>query len=160
MLAGTRAQITLVLSTHLLRLFRSTPHPKLPGTIYTAAEEIERAGGKALPLIVDIRQADQVQDAIEQTVKKFGGLDIVINNASAISLTPTQKTPVKTYDLMNSINSRGTYLTSAVSVKLSRQIVFSSANVWTSLTTVCRPSPVALSRARTQPSHSLIRPAP
>ncbi|BGO91649.1 hypothetical protein NBRC10512_008096 [Rhodotorula toruloides] len=91
----------------------ATPHPKLPGTIYTAAEAIEEAGGKALPLVVDIRQADQ---AIEETASKFNGIDIVINNASAISLTDSQHTPVKTYDLMSAINGRGTYLTSALAI--------------------------------------------
>jgi len=85
-------------------------HPKLPGTIYTAAEEIEAAGGKALPCIVDIRYEDQVKKAVEETVAKFGGIDILINNASAISLTGTLRTPMKTYDLMNQINARGTYL--------------------------------------------------
>uniref|UniRef100_A0A0K3CM76 Hydroxysteroid dehydrogenase-like protein 2 n=1 Tax=Rhodotorula toruloides TaxID=5286 RepID=A0A0K3CM76_RHOTO len=94
----------------------ATPHPKLPGTIYTAAEAIEEAGGKALPLVVDIRQADQVEKAIEETASKFNGIDIVINNASAISLTDSQHTPVKTYDLMSAINGRGTYLTSALAI--------------------------------------------
>jgi citronellol/citronellal dehydrogenase len=88
------------------------PHPKLPGTIYTAAEEIEKAGGKALPVICDIRFEDQVQAAVEQTVAKFGGLDICVNNASAISLTGTLQTDMKRYDLMNGINARGTYLVS------------------------------------------------
>jgi len=90
----------------------ATAHPKLPGTIYTAAEEIEAAGGKALPCIVDIRFEDQVNKAIDETVSKFGGIDILVNNASAISLTGTQVTPMKTYDLMNQINARGTYLCS------------------------------------------------
>ncbi|XP_078656348.1 hydroxysteroid dehydrogenase-like protein 2 isoform X1 [Branchiostoma floridae x Branchiostoma belcheri] len=88
------------------------PHPKLPGTIYTAAEEIEAAGGKCLPCIVDIRYEDQVQSAVEQAVQKFGGIDILVNNASAISLTGTLETPMKRYDLMNGINARGTYLVS------------------------------------------------
>jgi len=88
------------------------PHPTLPGTIYTAAEEIEAAGGKALPLVVDIRFEDQVRDAVEKTVEKFGGIDILINNASAISLTGTLETPMKRYDLMHQINVRGTYLCS------------------------------------------------
>ncbi len=88
------------------------PHPKLPGTIYTAAKEIEAAGGKALPLIVDVRQEDQVYEAVERTVGAFGGIDICVNNASAISLTPTLQTDMKRYDLMHQINLRGTFLTS------------------------------------------------
>jgi citronellol/citronellal dehydrogenase len=87
-------------------------HPKLPGTIYTAAEEIERAGGKALPLIVDVRDEANVLDAVAQTVARFGGIDICVNNASAISLTGTEATDMKRYDLMNQINARGTFLTS------------------------------------------------
>jgi len=87
-------------------------HPKLPGTIYTAAEEIEQAGGKALPLIVDVRDEANVLDAVAQTVAKFGGIDICVNNASAISLTGTEATDMKRYDLMNQINARGTFLTS------------------------------------------------
>jgi citronellol/citronellal dehydrogenase len=88
------------------------PHPKLPGTIYTAADEIEKAGGKALPLIVDVRDEASVLSAVEQTAAKFGGIDICVNNASAISLTGTLATDMKRYDLMNQINARGTYLTS------------------------------------------------
>lgn len=91
-------------------------NPKLPGTIYSAAAEIEAAGGKALPLQVDIRFEDQVQAAIAKTVETFGGLDILINNASAISLTGTLETPMKRYDLMHQINIRGTYLTSQVAI--------------------------------------------
>lgn len=85
------------------------PHPKLPGTIYTAAEEIEAAGGKALPLIVDVRSEDQIQSAVEQAVKTFGGIDILVNNASAISLTGTLSTPMKRFDLMHQVNTRGTF---------------------------------------------------
>lgn len=92
------------------------PHPNLPGTIYTAAEEIEAAGGKALPLVCDIRSEDAVQAAVDATVEKFGGLDICINNASAISLTGTEATPMKRYDLMNQINARGTFLLSKLCV--------------------------------------------
>jgi citronellol/citronellal dehydrogenase len=88
------------------------PHPKLPGTIYTAAQEIEAAGGKALPLVVDVRDEASVQAAVEQTVAKFGGLDICVNNASAIQLTGTLQTDMKRYDLMHQINTRGTYVTS------------------------------------------------
>jgi len=90
----------------------SDPHPKLPGTIYTAAAEIEQDGGKALPILCDIRFEDQVQAAAEQTANHFGGIDICINNASAISLTPTVQTDMKRYDLMHEINGRGTFLTS------------------------------------------------
>jgi citronellol/citronellal dehydrogenase len=88
------------------------PHPKLPGTIFTAAEEIERAGGKALPVQTDIRDEDQVMRAVEAAVERFGGIDIVVNNASAISLTGTLETPMKRFDLMVGINLRGTYLCS------------------------------------------------
>ncbi|KAI8509722.1 Hydroxysteroid dehydrogenase-like protein 2 [Branchiostoma belcheri] len=88
------------------------PHPKLPGTIYTAAQEVEAAGGKCLPCVVDIRFEDQVQSAVEQAVQKFGGIDILVNNASAISLTGTLETPMKRYDLMNNINTRGTFMVS------------------------------------------------
>jgi citronellol/citronellal dehydrogenase len=87
----------------------SEPHPKLPGTVFTAAEEIEKAGGKALPCVVDIRFEDQVADAVKKAVEKFGGIDILVNNASAISLTGTLQTPMKRYDLMHGINTRGTF---------------------------------------------------
>lgn len=86
------------------------PHPKLPGTIYTAAEEIEKAGGQALPCVVDIRYEEQVQAAVDQAVEKFGGIDILVNNASAIHLTGTVDTEMKRYDLMHHINTRGTFL--------------------------------------------------
>jgi citronellol/citronellal dehydrogenase len=88
------------------------PHPKLEGTIYTAAKEIEAAGGKALPLICDIREEAQVEAAVAATAKQFGGIDICVNNASAISLTPATQTDMKRYDLMHSINARGTFLVS------------------------------------------------
>ncbi|XP_060924939.1 hydroxysteroid dehydrogenase-like protein 2 [Limanda limanda] len=88
------------------------PHPKLPGTIYTAAEEVEAAGGKALPCIVDIRDEKQVGDAVQKAVEMFGGIDILVNNASAISLTGTLETPMKKVDLMLGVNMRGTYMTS------------------------------------------------
>jgi citronellol/citronellal dehydrogenase len=88
------------------------PHKHLPGTIYTAAEEIEAAGGKALPLVVDIRDEAMVQDAVAKTVAEFGGIDICVNNASAISLTGTEATEMKRWDLMHSINARGTFLVS------------------------------------------------
>jgi citronellol/citronellal dehydrogenase len=85
------------------------PHPKLPGTIYTAAEEIAAAGGCALPLQVDIRDEEQVAAAVRSTVERFGGIDVLVNNASAISLTGTLETPMKKFDLMWSINARGTF---------------------------------------------------
>ena len=87
-------------------------NPKLPGTVYSAAKEIESVGGKALPLICDIRFEDQVNAAVEQAVAHFGGIDILVNNASAISLTPTLYTDMKRYDLMHHINTRGTFLVS------------------------------------------------
>ena len=86
------------------------PNPRLPGTIYSAAEEIRAAGGQALPLQVDIREEEAVQAAVRQAVLTFGGIDILVNNASAISLTDTEHTPMKRYDLMNGINARGTFL--------------------------------------------------
>ncbi|TNN79417.1 Hydroxysteroid dehydrogenase-like protein 2 [Liparis tanakae] len=86
-------------------------HPKLPGTIYTAAEEVEAAGGKALACVVDIRDEQQVEAAVQKAVEKFGGIDILVNNASAISLTGTLETPIKKVDLMLGVNLRGTYLT-------------------------------------------------
>ncbi len=88
------------------------PHPKLPGTIYTAAEEIEKAGGKALALKVDIRSDETVFGAVEKAVETFGGIDVLVNNASAIFLAGTVETPMKRYDLMHQINTRGTYLCS------------------------------------------------
>lgn len=88
------------------------PHPKLPGTIYTAADEIAAAGGQALPLVVDVRDEASVQSAVDQAVERFGGIDILVNNASAISLTGTLSTDMKRYDLMHQVNTRGTFLTS------------------------------------------------
>lgn len=88
------------------------PHPKLPGTIYTAAEEVEAAGGQALPIKVDIRDESVVQAAVDQTVERFGGIDILVNNASAIWLQGTLNTAMKRYDLMHQVNVRGTYMVS------------------------------------------------
>jgi len=85
------------------------PHPKLPGTIYTAKEEIEAAGGKALACIVDVRMEEQIKAAVELALQTFGGIDILVNNASAISLTGTLETPLKRFDLMHGINTRGTF---------------------------------------------------
>jgi citronellol/citronellal dehydrogenase len=92
------------------------PHPKLPGTIYTAAEDINRAGGNALPLAVDVRDEAMVQDAIEKTVGRFGRLDIVVNNASAIQLTPVTSTDMRRFDLMHQINTRGTFMVSKYAI--------------------------------------------
>lgn len=92
------------------------PHPKLPGTIYTAAKEMEDAGGKCLPCIVDVRDEEQVQKAVSTAVDKFGGIDILVNNASAIHLTGTVDTPMKRYDLMHNINTRGTFLVSKLCI--------------------------------------------
>jgi citronellol/citronellal dehydrogenase len=90
----------------------ATPHPKLAGTIYTAAEAIERAGGKALPLVVDVREEAQVRDALDKTAAHFGGIDIAVNNASAIQLTSVAQTDMKRFDLMHAINTRGTFVVS------------------------------------------------
>lgn len=87
-------------------------NPKIPGTIYSAAADMEAAGGKALPIILDVRSEEMVQAAVAQAVETFGGIDILINNASAISLTPTLHTDMKRYDLMHQINTRGTFLVS------------------------------------------------
>lgn len=92
------------------------PHPKLPGTIFTAAEEIEAAGGKALPIQCDLRDENQIASAVSQAVEAFDGLDILINNASAINLTPTLQTPAKRFDLMFSVNVRATFLTSQAAI--------------------------------------------
>jgi citronellol/citronellal dehydrogenase len=101
--AADGANIVIVAKT-------TDPNPKLPGTIYSAAEEIKAAGGQALPLAVDIREEEAVLAAVAKAVETFGGIDILVNNASAISLTDTEHTPMKRYDLMNGINARGTYL--------------------------------------------------
>ena len=92
------------------------PHPKLSGTIYTAAEEVEAAGGKALPLVVDVREEGQVADALEKAASTFGGIDILVNNASAINLAGTLQLEMKRFDLMHQINYRGTFLCSKLAV--------------------------------------------
>jgi len=97
------ARIALIAKT-------AEPHPRLPGTIYTAAEEIEAAGGEALAIVGDIRDADGVERAVAQTVERFGGIDIVVNNASAINLAPMRDLEVKRFDLMQTINARGTFV--------------------------------------------------
>ena len=101
--AADGANIVIVAKT-------SEPNPKLPGTIYSAAKAVEAAGGQALPLMVDIREDEAVFAAVAKAVQTFGGIDILINNASAISLTNTEATPMKRFDLMNGINARGAYL--------------------------------------------------
>ena len=103
--AADGANVTIAAKT-------SEPHPKLPGTIHTAAQEIEEAGGHALPVLCDIRDEAQVVAAVNQTVEKFGGIDICINNASAIQLSGTLATDMKRFDLMHQINTRGTFLVS------------------------------------------------
>ena len=92
------------------------PHPTLPGTIHTAADEIREAGGVALPIQCDLRDEKQIESAVAQTVAEFGGLDILINNASAINLTPTLATPAKRFDLMFSVNVRATFLASQAAI--------------------------------------------
>jgi citronellol/citronellal dehydrogenase len=92
----------------------AVPHPKLPGTVFTAAAEIEAAGGQALALAADVRDEDAVRQAVARTIERFGGIDILVNNASAISLTGTAATPMKRFDLMMSVNVRATFLCSQV----------------------------------------------
>ena len=93
-----------------------TPHPKLEGTIYTAAEQIEKAGGRALPLVMDVRDETAVKSAIDATAAKFGGIDIVVNNASAVARTPVADTDMKRYDLMQATNTRGTFMVSKYAI--------------------------------------------
>ena len=107
--AADGAQIAIAAKT-------TDPHPKLPGTIFTAAKEIEAAGGQSLPIQCDLRDEDQIVAAVEQAATSFGGLDIVINNASAINLTNTESTPAKRFDLMFDVNVRGTFLTSQAAI--------------------------------------------
>jgi len=94
----------------------SEPNPKLPGTIHSAAQEIRDAGGIALPIQCDLRDEDQITAAVNQAAQEFGGIDILINNASAINLTPTEATPAKRFDLMFDVNVRGTFLTSQAAI--------------------------------------------
>ena len=104
------------------------PHPKLPGTIHTAAEDIRAAGGEALAIQCDIRDESQIEAAISKTVSTFGGLDILINNASAINLTPTLATPAKRFDLMFDVNVRGTFLTSQAAIPHLKESAKSGGN--------------------------------
>src|SRR6266481_7726363 len=92
------------------------PHPKLPGTIFTAADEITRVGGNALPIVVDVRDEAQVKSAIEQAVATFGGLDVVVNNASAVQRTPVVETDMRRFDLMHQINTRGAFMVSKYAI--------------------------------------------
>ena len=103
--AADGANVALVAKT-------AEPHPKLEGTVYTAAKEIEEAGGHALPIVGDIRDGDSVQSAVDQTIAQFGGIDICVNNASAINLGSIEDVPLKRFDLMNGIQVRGTYAVS------------------------------------------------
>jgi citronellol/citronellal dehydrogenase len=103
--ARDRANVAIAAKT-------DTPHPKLPGTIHSAASEIVKAGGRALPLVVDVRDEESVKSAIARTAEVFGGIDIVVNNASAISLTPVVATDMKRFDLMHQVNARGSFLVS------------------------------------------------
>ena len=102
-IAADGANVALIAKT-------AEPHPKLPGTVFTAAEELEEVGGRALPIVGDVRDADQVATAVAQTAERFGGIDIVVNNASAINLAPMAQLEVKRYDLMQQINARGTFV--------------------------------------------------
>lgn len=103
--AGQGANVAIAAKT-------ATPHPKLEGTIHQTAEAVEAAGGKALPLVLDVRDPDAIAAAVAATVERFGGIDAAVNNASAIQLTPTLATPAKRFDLMFDVNVRGTFLTS------------------------------------------------
>ena len=97
------------------------PHPKLPGTIYTAAEEIEAAGGNALPLQVDIREETEIAAAMKKAAQEFGGIDVLVNNASAINLTGTTETPMRRFDLMFGVNVRGTFAASQAAIPYLRE---------------------------------------
>ncbi|MBJ8346197.1 NAD(P)-dependent oxidoreductase [Antrihabitans sp. YC2-6] len=112
--AADGANITLIAKT-------DQPHPKLPGTIHTAAAELEAAGGQVLPFLGDVRNDDSVAEAVAQTIAKFGGIDIVVNNASAIDLSPTDTISMKKYDLMQDINCRGSFLLSKLSIPSLRE---------------------------------------
>ncbi|MFJ9364133.1 SDR family oxidoreductase [Nocardia sp. NPDC101769] len=112
--AADGANITIIAKT-------DAPHPKLPGTIHTAAAELEQAGGTVLKYLGDVRDDEAVADAVRQTVERFGGIDMVVNNASAIDLSPTESLPMKKYDLMQDINCRGSFLLSKLSIPALRE---------------------------------------
>ncbi|MFC8529148.1 SDR family oxidoreductase [Nocardia sp. NPDC057227] len=119
--AADGANITLIAKT-------DKPHPKLPGTIHTAAAELEEAGGTVLPFVGDVREDEQVAAAVRQTVERFGGIDIVVNNASAIDLSPTEAISMKKYDLMQDINCRGSFLLSKLSIAALRESAAAGRN--------------------------------
>ncbi|MGV9746030.1 SDR family oxidoreductase [Rhodococcus zopfii] len=115
------ANITLIAKT-------DTPNPRLPGTIHTAAAELEEAGGRVLPFVGDVRDDDAVAEAVRRTVEQFGGIDIVVNNASAIDLSPTDRISMKKYDLMQDINCRGTFLLSKLAIPSLRRSASAGRN--------------------------------
>ncbi|WP_433713001.1 SDR family oxidoreductase [Nocardia sp. CA-084685] len=119
--AADGANITLIAKT-------DQPHPKLPGTIHTAAAELEEAGGTVLPFVGDVRIDESVAEAVHQTVERFGGIDIVVNNASAIDLSPTDAISMKKYDLMQDINCRGSFLLSKLSIPALRESAAAGRN--------------------------------
>ncbi|WP_370011310.1 SDR family oxidoreductase [Nocardia cyriacigeorgica] len=119
--AADGANITLIAKT-------DKPHPKLPGTIHTAAAELEAAGGKVLPFVGDVRIDESVADAVQQTIDQFGGIDIVVNNASAIDLSPTDTLSMKKYDLMQDINCRGSFLLSKLCIPALRESAAAGRN--------------------------------
>ncbi|WP_433729810.1 SDR family oxidoreductase [Nocardia sp. CA-129566] len=119
--AADGANITLIAKT-------DQPHPKLPGTIHTAAAELEAAGGTVLPFVGDVRIDESVAEAVRQTVERFGGIDIVVNNASAIDLSPTDAISMKKYDLMQDINCRGSFLLSKLSIPALRESAAAGRN--------------------------------
>ncbi|MEV0355963.1 NAD(P)-dependent oxidoreductase [Nocardia sp. NPDC050697] len=119
--AADGANITLIAKT-------DKPHPKLPGTIHTAAAELAEAGGTVLPFVGDVREDEQVAEAVRQTVERFGGIDIVVNNASAIDLSPTEAISMKKYDLMQDINCRGSFLLSKLSIAALRESAAAGRN--------------------------------
>ena len=115
----------------------SEPNPKLPGTIHSAAQEIRNAGGVALPIQCDLRDEEQIAAAVNQAAQEFGGIDILINNASAINLTPTEATPAKRFDLMFDVNVRGTFLTSQAAIPHLRESAKAGRNPH--ILTLCPP---------------------
>ncbi|MFI7003921.1 SDR family oxidoreductase [Nocardia sp. NPDC050175] len=119
--AADGANITLIAKTDL-------PHPKLPGTIHTAAAELEAAGAQVLPFVGDVRIDESVEEAVRQTVERFGGIDIVVNNASAIDLSPTDALTMKKYDLMQDINTRGSFLLAKTSIPHLRESAAADRN--------------------------------